>query len=449
MNDPLPITPLGGPFDLTIDDLPGSKSLTNRALLLAALAEGTSTLTNVLFADDTRVMMAALGKLGFDLNVDEPKRTVTITGGGGAFPAGSADLVLGNAGTAVRFLTAACCIGRGFYTLDGIARMRERPIGQLVAPLRELGADITYLDKDGYLPLRINAGGLTGGAVAMPPTLSSQYISALLQIGPCLDKGVMLAFDAPIISRPYVDMTLRLMDVFRPGVDALEIEKTPTADGEMETVRVPTGGYVATDYRVEPDASNASYFLAAAAITPMATCRISGLGRSSVQGDAAFAHVLGRMGATVEQRDDSTWIKGPHRLRGVDVDLNEMPDMAQTLAVVAMFAEGPTVIRNVGNLRVKETDRLAALHAELTKLGGEVEVSGDDIRVENPTPGGLRPADIDTYDDHRMAMSFAIAGLACDGVRINDPACVNKTFPAYWDFLGRLHAAATSVAEDG
>jgi len=373
MIDPMPITPLGGPFDLTIEDLPGSKSLSNRALLLAALADGASTLGNMLFADDTRVMMAALGKLGFELEVDEASRSVRVTGGGGAFPSSTADIVLGNAGTAVRFLTAACCLGGGVYTIDGIARMRERPIGQLVAPLRELGATITHIENDGYLPLRIEGGGLRGGAIAMPPTLSSQYISALLQIGPSLSKGVMLAFDAPIISRPYVEMTLALMDRFRRGDMTLEIESTATEQGEMESVRVPGGGYIACDYRVEPDASNASYFLAAAAVTPMASCRITGLGRASVQGDAAFAHVLGRMGATVEQRDDSTWIKGPRRLRGIDVDLNDMPDMAQTLAVVAAFAEGPTTIRDVGNLRVKETDRMAALQTELTKLGVRVE----------------------------------------------------------------------------
>ncbi|QNN24410.1 3-phosphoshikimate 1-carboxyvinyltransferase [Planctomycetales bacterium ZRK34] len=435
MPDQQPITPVDR-FELTIDDLPGSKSLTNRALLLAALARGVSELTNVLFADDTRVMMAALGKLGFQLQVDEPKRSVVVHGLGGKIPAKDAELILGNAGTAMRFLTAACCLGHGTYTLDGIPRMRQRPIGQLVDPLRSLGAKIDYLGEDGFPPLEIHADGLAGdgGSVHMSPTTSSQFVSALMQIAPCCLRDIELVFDDRPVSIPYIEMTAKLMELFGAETDC---------DRDWTRVSVPgSQTYEAMDYRIEPDASNASYFLAAAAITPMSAVRITGLGRGSVQGDAAFAHVLSRMGVTVEQRDAQTWLKGPRSLRNIDIDLNAMPDMAQTLAIVTLFAEGPSVIRNIGNLRVKETDRLAALHAELTKLGATVRIDGDDLHITPPPGGQLTPAAIDTYDDHRMAMAFAVAGLRSPGVVINDPACVNKTFPEYFDYLKRLSSAS-------
>jgi len=434
--DPLPIEPLRRPFDLTIADLPGSKSLTNRALLLAALADGPSTLTNVLFADDTRVMMQALRELGFELAIDEPRRTVVVHGRGGAIPASRAELHLGNAGTAMRFLTAACCVGPdgGEYILDGVPRMRQRPIAQLVDPLRELGATIEYLGDDGCPPLRIRpTARLRGGTLRMTPTVSSQYVSALLQIGGCCARPITLVFAEPIVSEPYVLMTLELMRRFGSDVP-------PAITGSQPEFASGTP-YHGTDYAVEPDASNASYFLAAAAVTPGATCAIDGLGRASLQGDARFAEVLGQMGADVVMRDASIRVTGPPRLDPIDIDLNTMPDMAQTLAVVALFAapgSGPTTIRNVGNLRVKETDRLAALRNELTKLGAQVAIEGDDITITPPPDGKLQPADIETYDDHRMAMSFALAGLRSAGVRICDPACVNKTFPEYWSFLERL-----------
>lgn len=452
MQDPLPIQPLDGPFELTLDDLPGSKSLTNRALLLAALAEGTSTLGNVLLSDDTRVMIEALEALGFDLKVDESAATVTIEGRAGRIPNASAELHLGNAGTAMRFLTAACCLGSGPYALDGVPRMRQRPIGHLVDVLRRLGADIAYLGEEGYPPLRIGGGRLAGGAVTMPATVSSQYVSALLQVAPFCDGALELTFDSPVVSLPYVRMTVELMRRWRAWV---------RHDPEFRRIRVEHRPYTGGEEEIEPDASNASYFLAAAAIRPMSTCRIDKLGGESLQGDAAFARVLGQMGATVQQLDEQTWIKGPRKLRGVDVDLNEMPDMAQTLAVVALFAEGPTVIRNVGNLRVKETDRLAALDNELTKLGAAVEVDGDDLRI-TPPPGNEPtnaqagrplswedPVDIDTYDDHRMAMSFAVAGLRWAGIRINDPTCVNKTFPAFWTYLDRLRGSSARARRSG
>ncbi len=428
MLDPLPIQPIG-PFDVRLRP-PGSKSLTNRALLLAALAEGTSELSHVLFADDTRRMIDALLTLGFILHVDERNASVTVEGRGGEIPSQNAELMLGNAGTAVRFLTAACCLGKGTYKIDGVPRMRQRPIGQLIDPLRKLGAEIEYIAGQGFPPLRITGSAMRGGTIKMPPTLSSQFISALLQIGAYLPQGLKLEFDGPIISLPYVKMTLDLMAWF--GV-------MHNVAPDYSMIEIPAGQrYKPFHWIIEPDASNASYFHAAAAVIPGSRCVIESLGRSSLQGDAQFAHVLGKMGAAVKYTHDTITVTGPQKLRGIDIELNAMPDMAQTLAVVALFADGPTVIRNIGNLRVKETDRLAALQNELTKLGAAVRIDGDDLHITPPTGGRITPADIDTYDDHRMAMSFAVAGLRSPGVRIKDPACVNKTFPEYWEFLRRL-----------
>ncbi len=424
---------MGGPFDVRLR-LPGSKSLTNRALLLAALARGRSTLEGVLLSEDTRRMLEALAALGFELEIDEPARRVVVRGNGGRIPAPDATLHLGNAGTAYRFLTAACCLGEAgaTYELTGIPRMHERPIGQLVEPLRQLGARIDYLGEKGFPPLRVHGGGLRGGALTLTPTLSSQYISALMQVGPCCDQPLALRFDGPVTSLPYVRMTAGLMQRFGAIL---------SADAGFSRLEIGTQPYVGGTYHVEPDASNASYFLAAAAALPGSRCVIEGLGRSSLQGDVGFLDVLARMGADVEWRDDEMRCAAPpagEGLRGVDVDLNAMPDMAQTLATLATLARGETVIRNVGNLRVKETDRLAALKRELTKLGAAVRVEGDDLRVAGPADGRIRPAAIDTYDDHRMAMSFAVVGLARPGVTIRQPACVAKTFPEYFDYLDRL-----------
>jgi 3-phosphoshikimate 1-carboxyvinyltransferase len=427
----LPIQPITA-FRATVRP-PGSKSLTNRALLLAALAEGSSTLTGVLFADDSRRMLEALKRLGFDLHIDEAAAAVRITGRRGSVPVAGADLNLGNAGTAYRFLTAALCLGDGVYILDGIERMRQRPVAQLVAALRQLGATIEHTMCDGCPPLRITGTGhLRGGELTMPPTLSSQYISALLQIGSYCDEPFTLRFDGPVTSRPYVEMTLRLMQTF--GVTA-QVDRAFTA------ITLKPAKYCATDYAIEPDASNASYFLAAAAVVAGSSCTIENLGKRSLQGDVGFADVLHQMGAGLIFGGDFITVMAPPagtKLRGIDIDLNHMPDMAQTLACAALFAQGATTIRNVGNLRVKETDRLAALQTELTKLGANVVIDGDDISITPPAGGVLKPAAIDTYDDHRMAMSFAIVGLRSPGVVINDPACVNKTFPDYFEYLRKM-----------
>ncbi len=418
--DLLTIRPIPA-FDAVVR-IPGSKSLTNRALLLAALADGPSTLTNVLFADDTRLMMDALRALGVVLDIDEPNSTVTIHGRGGALPATDATLFLGNAGTAMRFLTGACAASPGLTaTLDGIPRMRERPIGELVEMLRHFSCNIEYTGHSGYPPLRITGQAIAGGSITLTPTLSSQYISALIQIGPLMRKGLHITFDGPVTSAPYVAMTCRLMQQF--GIDA------SFAD-DHTAVTVPTGAYKPCNYAVEPDASNASYFLAAAAAT-RSRIHIPDLDSHSLQGDARFAQVLQQM-----RRPDGT-------LAGIDADLNDIPDAAMTIATLAVLADGPTTIRNVGNWRVKETDRMAAMQTELTKLGAGVRVLGDDITITPPPGGRITPptGGIDTYDDHRMAMSFAVIGLAQPGITINDPACVNKTFPTFWETLNSLGPA--------
>ena len=434
--DTLEIQPLDDAFSVTLCP-PGSKSLTNRAVLLAALSSGTCELSGLLCADDANRMREALVALGIDWQETSPA-SANITGQSGTFPNQNVDLFLGNAGTATRFLTAACCLGQGQRIIDGIPRMRERPIGQLVDPLRQLGAHIEYLENDGFPPLRISAGKnvcLQGGQLTLKPTLSSQFISALLQIGPYLPGGLTIHFDGRPISIPYITMTLSLMHRF--GIES-------TVEQGFTAISVPQGVYKPVKMHIEPDASNASYFLAAAAITPGSKCTIDGMGFRSVQGDAAFAEVLQQMGAAVICEPNSTTVISPpkgEKLVGIDIDLNNMPDMAQTLAAVAYFADGPTTIRNVGNLRVKETDRMAAIQVELMKLGAEVELDGEDIIITPPVNPDL-PTDetitIHTYDDHRMAMSFAVIGLRKPGVRLEDPSCVNKTFPDFYNYLEQL-----------
>jgi 3-phosphoshikimate 1-carboxyvinyltransferase len=447
LTDALSISPLPA-FHANVRP-PGSKSLTNRALLLAALASGPCTLRDPLVtADDAQRMLGALKQLGFELKHDQANNVLSIQGKGGHFPPVTNNpLFLGNAGTAYRFLTAACCLGQGEYELTGIPRMHERPIGQLVEALHEIGAQIAFLKTPGFPPLKITGSQnnsaahqqLTGGELVMPPTLSSQYISALLQIGPYCKKGLTIRFKGEVTSRPYVTMTVQLMQLF--GADV-------TIENDYSAVHVKPGSYQPTQYAVEPDASNASYFLAAAAMIPGSQCTIEGLGKRSIQGDVGFADVLHQMGAGLTFGSDFITVIAPpdgKQLRGIDIDLNHMPDMAQTLAAVALFAQGPTVIRNVGNLRVKETDRMAALRNELVKLGAGVEIDGDDLHIEPPLDNKITPAAIDTYDDHRMAMSFALVGLRAKGVVINDPTCVNKTFPEYFDYLAKL---ADSPAPD-
>ncbi|MAE63784.1 MAG: 3-phosphoshikimate 1-carboxyvinyltransferase [Phycisphaeraceae bacterium] len=411
---------------------PGSKSLTNRALLLSALAEGRSIIRRPLWADDTRRMVEALRRIGFDLDADEDR--IEIEGGAvRSDPGAPIRLDLGNSGTSIRSLAAACCLWPGRFTLDGIERMRRRPIGELVDALRQLGASIAYEADDGFPPLTVDGGSLNGGEVEIGPMQSSQYVTALLMIGPRCGNGLSLRIGGAIPSRPYVVMTLGLMQRFGAEVDA---------DAALTRIDVKSASCRAIEYEVEPDASSASYFLALAAVIPGSKCTITGLGRRSLQGDVGIADVLHQMGASILFGPDFLTVMAPPdgaRLKGVDVDLNAMPDMAMTLAAAALFADGPTTIRNVPNLRIKETDRMAALDHELTKLGARVRIDGGDLHIEAPSDGDLRPADIDTYDDHRIAMSFAVAAAASPArIAINDPDCVSKTYPGFFDDLEAL-----------
>ena len=427
------VEPITRPFDVKLSP-PGSKSLTNRALVLAALGDGTSDLSNVLFADDTLVMLDCLSRLGFDVQIDRSRNEVTVTGLAGRIPGAGAELFCGNSGTTIRFLTALCTLGRGRFNLDGIPRMRQRPIRELVNLLRNLGARIEYLMSDGFPPVEVVADQLAGGLVRFGAAQSSQFLSAVLQVAPYARHEVRVDLDGPQTSWPYVAMTMRLMDQF--GVTP-ELIRDKLTD-EPRQIIVPREPYRATNYVIEPDASNAAYFLAAAAIHAGSRVTIERLGKHSLQGDVQFADVLRKMGADVTIGSDQITAAGTGTLEGIDMDLSGMPDQAQTLAVTALFAKGPTTIRGLHTLRLKETDRIAALAAELTKLGANVQIEGDDLTI-NP-PGRLLPAAIDTYDDHRMAMSFALAGTKSPGVRIKSAECVNKTYPNYFEDLDKLRA---------
>lgn len=415
------------PVDATVR-VPGSKSITNRALLVAALAHGESHLTGALHSDDTRYMAGALNALGVAVETDEVGEAFRVRGGGGTFPAKSADLFVGNAGTAMRFLTAALPLGHGRYRIDGIPRMRQRPIGPLLQALNDLGADVRGELEDGFPPVVVNANGLPGGRCRMAGDQSSQYFTALLLAGPCAANGITVDVEGDLVSKPYLPMTASVMAAF--GVEA-ELDEQ---DWRILAVR-PGQRYVGRDYRIEPDASNASYFFAMAAATG-GRVRIDGLGTGSTQGDLRFIDVLEAMGCTVIETDTYTEVRGPvgGALRGVDLDLGPISDTAQTLAAITPFADGPTTIRGVAHARLKETDRVAAIATELRRLGQEVVEFEDGVTV-HPRP--VTPADVHTYDDHRMAMSFSVTALRAPGVRLLDPKCVAKTFP---DFFQRRDA---------
>ncbi len=432
MNDRI-LEPFDKPFDKTLSP-PGSKSLTNRALVLAALATGGTTLTNALFADDTDVMLESLARLGVQLSIDRDEKIIRLHGTGGRFSAiGEITLYCGPSGTTLRFLTALATLTHATITLDGTPRMRQRPIGELVDLLRNLGARIEYLEHENFPPIRVHGGGLKGGLARFGLSRSSQFLSAALQVAPYAKHEVEIDLDPNQTSWPYAAMTMQLMDEFD---HTCELMRDPLT-GQPKRIIVPRGSYKARVLAIEPDASNATYFLAAAAIRPGAKVTIERLGKKSLQGDVGFADVLHRMGASLVFGNDFITITGTDRLDGIRVDLSKMPDTAQTLAVVALFAEGETTIRGLHTLRLKETDRIAALSNELRKLGATVDVDGDDAMTITP-PQGLRPAEIDTYDDHRMAMSFAIAGTKSPGITIKQSDCVNKTYPRFFEDLETL-----------
>ena len=419
-----------GPLQATIRP-PGSKSITNRALVCAALADGPSTLSGALDSEDTRVMVDALRQLGLDVQVDLAAATIRVVGGGGRLPVPEADLFVANSGTTIRFLTGMLAATTGHYRLDGIARMRQRPIGDLLDALNALGAECRAESPGGCPPVVMDAHGLRGGTARIRGDISSQFLSGLLMAAPYAESDVDVRVDGVLVSQPYVHMTLRVMQAF--GV---------TADAEQLTrIAIPAPQrYQGTTYAIEPDASAASYFWGAAAIAG-GTVTVQGLGRDALQGDVAFVDCLQRMGCDVEERSDGVAVTGG-RLRGIEVDMNAISDTAQTLAVVALFAAGSTTITGIGHNRHKETDRIADLARELRKLGGVVDEHADGLTI---TPAPLHGATIETYNDHRMAMSLALAGLRVPGVVITNPHCTEKTYPRFFEDLARVTAPGLST----
>jgi 3-phosphoshikimate 1-carboxyvinyltransferase len=376
-----------------------------------------------LASEDTHVMLDSLMRLGLDLSVDSDASQIFLRGTAGRPPATSSRLWLENSGTSIRFLTALCTLGNGNYYLDGSARMRERPIGDLVAALNALGADVKCEQSNDCPPVVVHGRGLAGGKADVAGSISSQFLSALLMVAPCAQSAVDLRVHGQLVSQPYVEMTRRVMAAFGVTVKS-------TNDN---TYHIEPQGYRATDYTIEPDASAASYFFALAAITG-GRITVPGLSRSSLQGDVAFVDVLEQMGCRVEASPDSLTVEGG-TLRGVDVDMNAISDTAQTLAAVAPFAEGPTRIRNIAHVRHKETDRIRAVANELSRLGVRVDEHADGLTIH---PGPMRPATIETYNDHRMAMSFALVGLMSPGVVISNPDCTRKTYPRFFEDLHAL-----------
>ena len=410
-------------------NVPGSKSLSNRALLLAALAEGETELTNLLDSEDIEHMLNALTKLGINYRLSEDKTQCVVQGNGGAFNvAEPLELFLGNAGTAMRPLCAALAASNVDTVLTGEPRMEERPIGDLVDALREADADVTYLKNEGFPPLQIKGKTLNGGEMSVDGSVSSQFLTALLMAAPLFSGDVTIRIKGELVSKPYIDITLDTMAKFGVTVKN-DNYQTFTISGDAK--------YIAPGkFMVEGDASSASYFLAAGAIKG-GTVRVTGIGQNSIQGDIRFADVLEAMGATVVWNDEYVEITGAP-LKGVNMDMNHIPDAAMTIATTALFAEGPTTMTNIYNWRVKETDRLAAMATELQKLGAKVEEGHDYIKVW-PTDS-LKHAEIDTYNDHRIAMCFSLVALSDTPVTINDPGCTRKTFPDYFTRFKTLYS---------
>ncbi len=416
------IQSLARPVDATVR-VPGSKSVTNRALILAALADGTSTIRNPLFSDDSFWLMQALVNLGFEVWADRPSGFVQIEGQAGRIPARDVNVFVGNAGTVARFLPPALALGSGPYRVDGTPRMRERPVEDLVEAMRHLGARVSYPEASGRFPLVVEGSGLPGGRTRVAGGKSSQFLSGLLMAAPGADREVILEVEGELVSKPYIGITTEVMRSF--GVEVFE------ANGAFT---VTPGTYEARNYTVEPDASGASYFMAAAAVTG-GKVRIPDLGGHSTQGDLRFTEVLQKMGCQVEIGRDFIEVKGSERLRGIKVDMNEFSDTMMTLAAIAPFADSPTTITNIEHTRHQETDRISAVATELTRLGIPVQETQDSLRI---IPKTVQPGVVNTYDDHRMAMAFALVGLMSPGIRIQDPGCVTKTFPDYFQKLGGL-----------
>jgi len=425
MVEVLEIVPFGGPVDAVVVP-PGSKSITNRALLAAALATGTSTLRGVLFADDTEAMIDCVRSLGAVVSLTENATTISVTGIGGDLSGCSSTFFARQSGTTARFLASVLALGDTPLRLDADDAMRRRPMNDVFAAIERLGVKVSFDQVAGHLPAVVQ-GPIQGSGempvITIDASVSSQFTSGLLLAAPCMPEGLKIHIDGDVVSRPYLDMTITVMASF--GVDVEQPDD--------RTFVVPTGGYLARDYEVEPDASAASYFFAAAAICG-GTVRVNGLGSHSMQGDIRFVDVLADMGAKVVVDESSITVTGV-ALHGVSADFSQISDTAQTAAAVAVFAEGPTTISGIGFIRKKETNRVAAVVSELRRLGVDATEDEDGFTV---IPGPVHPATIETYDDHRMAMSMALIGYANSGVSISDPNCVRKTFPTYFEEMERL-----------
>lgn len=407
---------------------PGSKSITNRAFICAALADGNCVLEGILDSEDTRVMVQALQEVGIAVEVDWQQRRATIPGQAGRIPKAEAQLYLANSGTSIRFLTAMLSVGSGRFLLDGNTRMRQRPIHDLLDGLQQLGAEVRSIHGTGCPPVELRAAGLTGGTVRVRGDVSSQYLSGLLMACPYAEQPTTMEVRGELVSKPYVTMTLQVMAAF--GIETADPTTTNPPFGKFE---VPAGKYQAQVYEIEPDASAASYFFAAAAITG-GEVTVEGLGRQSLQGDVEFVGLLEQMGCEVDWEQNAITVRGGS-LHGIECDMNPISDTVMTLAAVALFADSPTTITGVGHIRHKETDRIQALVNELTKLGANVTPLEDGLRIE---PQSLQPARLATYDDHRMAMSLALVGLQSPGVVIEDPGCTRKTYPDFFVDLAQL-----------
>ncbi len=406
-------------------EVPGSKSLTQRALIAASLAQGTSRLIGPLESEDTHYSATALMQMGIAMVKGQEW---LVHGNGGVIQPSAEPIFLGNNGTATRFLTSVASLGNSSYIIDGDPRMHQRPIGPLLTALQGWGVDITATRGNGCPPLAINGKGLAGGSTVLPEGKSSQYLSSLLLVAPYAKTPAVLKVEGEVLSKPYVAMTLSVMDAF-----GIAVECTP----DFSLFTIPQGCYRAREYRIEGDASNASYFWAAAAVTG-GRVTVTNVPVPSLQGDAMLVPLLGRMGCDVSRSGNGITLQGRSRLEGIRVDMGDMPDVVPTLAVVAAFAHGTTVIENIAHLRIKECDRLSGMVTELTKLGVRVEEQDASMIIHGQGGAGLHGAAIETYADHRMAMSLAVAGLRIPGVQITGEECVAKSFPDFWQRFALL-----------
>ena len=420
------ITPLPN-VNATIE-VPGSKSITQRALIAAALADGQSTLLGPLESEDTKYTAAALEQMG--VSVEKGQGKWIVQGNGGRVTTPDNEIFLGNNGTATRFLTSVAALGDGIFQISGDERMAERPILPLMQALAGWGVDIVSMGNNGCPPLLIKANGLSGGKTILPEGKSSQYLSSLLLVGPYAREEALLDVEGPILSLPYVIMTLAVMEAFGVRVEANE---------PLNSYIIPQGKYNAMEYTIEGDASNASYFYAAAAVTGGGVT-VPNVPVPSLQGDAAFVAVLARMGCEVNKTGDGLTVSGPEELKGITIDMGDMPDVVPTLAIVASQAKGRTTIKNIAHLRIKECDRLHVMAVELAKMGARVQELDDSLIIEGKDPENpMHGAEIETYNDHRIAMSFAVAGLSVPGIKILGEECVVKSFPDFWERFQLLY----------